>query len=220
MRLMLLGGPGAGKGTQAERLIQAFHIPQISTGNMLRAAINSGTALGLSAKKIMESGQLVSDEIIIRLVEERLQEADCQQGFLLDGFPRTIAQAEALKAAAIALDHVVEISVDDEEIVKRISGRRIHPESGRIYHLEYHPPKQAGLDDLSNEPLIQREDDREETVRKRLEIYHEQTEPLIAYYQKWARQDKKNAPDFHRISGIGSVEEIFQRILAVLKTGA
>jgi adenylate kinase len=216
MRLMLLGGPGAGKGTQALKLTKHFNIPQISTGDMLRAAIAQGTELGLSAKKIMDSGQLVSDDIIIGLVKERLQEDDCRNGFLLDGFPRTIPQAEALKAAKIAIDFVVEIAVDDEEIVKRISGRRIHPGSGRVYHIHAHPPKQEGLDDETQEPLILRDDDREEIIRKRLDVYHEQTEPLIDYYQQWADIDHKHAPIFQRISGKGTEDVIYQRILAAI----
>lgn len=217
MRLMLLGGPGAGKGTQALRLAKAFDIPQISTGDMLRVAIASGSALGLSAKKIMDSGQLVSDDIMIGLVAERLKHPDCHRGFLLDGFPRTIPQAAALKAANIELDHVIEIAVEDDEIVKRISGRRVHLASGRVYHMEYHPPKHAGLDDETGEPLVLRDDDREEIIRRRLEVYHNQTEPLIDYYQTWYNSDDSSAPMFHRISGEGHVDTIFQRILAVIK---
>ena len=217
MRLMLLGGPGAGKGTQALRLTKQFNIPQISTGDMLRAAIAAGRELGLSAKKIMDSGQLVSDNIIIDLVKERLQQADCRDGFLLDGFPRTIPQAEALKEAGIFLDYVIEIAVDDEEIVKRISGRRIHPASGRVYHTESHPPKTEGLDDETGEPLILRDDDREEIIRKRLDVYHEQTEPLIDYYKEWALRAHSNSPVFQRILGQGSENTIYQRILSVIK---
>ncbi|MCP0913416.1 MULTISPECIES: adenylate kinase [Legionella] len=217
MRLMLLGGPGAGKGTQAERLIKHFSIPQISTGDMLRAAVAAGSEIGLSVKKIMDAGQLVSDDIMIRLVQERLALPDCKNGFLLDGFPRTIVQAEALKKAHIDLDHVIEIAVDDEEIVKRICGRRTHPASGRVYHVEYNPPKQQGLDDITAEPLVQRDDDREEIIRKRLQVYHEQTEPLIAYYREWAKTSKE-APRFHRVEGTGSVDSIFQRILSAIKT--
>ncbi len=216
MRLMLLGGPGAGKGTQALLLIKHFNIPQISTGDMLRAAIAAGSPLGLNAKKIMDAGQLVSDDIIIGLVKERLEQDDCQHGFLLDGFPRTLVQAEALKNAGVDLDYVVEIAVNDEEIVKRISGRRIHPGSGRVYHIEYNPPKQAGVDDVNGEPLILRDDDREEIIRKRLEVYHQQTEPLIGYYQDWAKDKNARSPVFQRISGTGSVDAIFQRILSVL----
>lgn len=217
MRMMLLGGPGAGKGTQAARLTAYFNIPQISTGDMLRAAVAEGTPLGLSAKKIMESGELVSDDIIIALVKERLSQEDCQHGFLLDGFPRTIAQAQALKDAHIALDHVVEIAVNDEEIVRRITGRRIHPASGRVYHVAYHPPKVEGCDDITGEPLILRDDDREEIIRNRLQVYHQQTSPLIAYYQTWLEEDKAHAPHFHRIEGIGDVDAIFQEILKALK---
>ncbi len=217
MRLMLLGGPGAGKGTQALRLIKTFNIPQISTGDMLRAAIASGSPLGVSAKKIMDSGELVSDDIMIKLVAERLQQEDCQAGFLLDGFPRTIPQAEALKNAGIEIDHVIEIAVDDEEIVRRISGRRVHVPSGRVYHTLYQPPKHSGLDDVTGEPLIQRDDDCEVVIRNRLEVYHKQTEPLIEYYQTWSNTKDPNAPAFHRISGEGEVDTIFQRILSVIK---
>lgn len=217
MRLMLLGGPGAGKGTQALLLTKRFNIPQISTGDMLRSAITAGSPLGLNAKKIMDSGQLVSDDIIIALVKERLRLDDCRNGFLLDGFPRTIVQAEALKTVGIDLDHVVEIAVDDDEIVKRMSGRRIHPASGRVYHVEYNPPRHDGIDDETGEPLIQREDDREEIVRKRLDVYHEQTEPVISYYQAWSNSKKASAPAFHRIAGTGSVDTIFQRILSAIE---
>lgn len=216
MRLMLLGGPGAGKGTQALRLIERYKIPQISTGDMLRAAIALGTPLGLSAKKIMETGGLVSDDIIIGLVKERLKQDDCKNGFLLDGFPRTLAQADALKEAGIYLDHVIEIKVDDEEIIDRISGRRIHQPSGRVYHIVNHPPKEPGIDDVTGEKLIQREDDREETVRKRLEVYHKQTAPLINYYKSWANSDSDDAPQFHTICGTGDVNEIFAHITSVL----
>lgn len=217
MRLMLLGGPGAGKGTQALRLMEYFHIPQISTGDMLRAAIAKGSALGLSAKKIMDSGQLVSDEIMIGLVAERLAQPDCSAGFLLDGFPRTLPQAESLKQSKIKLDHVIEIAVDDEEIVRRITGRRVHPASGRVYHVLFNPPKVDGLDDLTQEPLVLRDDDREEIIRNRLKVYHDQTEPLIGYYHSWAKTKSGDAPHFHRISGEGSVETIFDRILSTLK---
>ena len=216
MRLMLLGGPGAGKGTQALRLTKHFGIPQISTGDMLRASIAAGSELGLSAKKIMDSGQLVSDDIIIGLVKERLQQPDCCAGFLLDGFPRTIPQAAALKEAGIGIDHVIEIAVDDEEIVKRISGRRIHPLSGRVYHVHSHPPKQSGIDDETGEPLILRDDDREEIIRKRLGVYHDQTEPLIDYYQTWARQKDDRAPAFKQVLGQGSEDTIYQRILLAI----
>ena len=217
MRLMLLGGPGAGKGTQALRLTKEYNIPQISTGDMLRAAISAETPLGLSAKAVMDSGQLVSDEIIIALVKDRLKQSDCAKGFLLDGFPRTIPQAEALKAAQIDIDVVIEIAVDDDEIVKRISGRRIHQASGRVYHLVSHPPKRPGLDDDTGEPLILRDDDREEIVRKRLDVYHLQTEPLIAYYQNWAQKDPQHAPKFHKLSGLGSADVIYQDIVSVIK---
>ncbi len=217
MRLMLLGCPGAGKGTQALRLMKYFNIPQISTGDMLRSAIASGSPLGLSAKKIMDAGQLVSDDIMIGLVAERLTQSDCQSGFLLDGFPRTIPQAEALKNSRIKLDHVIEIAVDDEEIVHRITGRRVHLASGRVYHVAFHPPKTAGLDDLTQEPLILRDDDREEIIRNRLKVYHEQTEPLIGYYQSWSQKKNADAPTFHRVSGDGSVEGIFESILSILK---
>ena len=216
MRFMLLGGPGAGKGTQASRLTAYFKIPQISTGDMLRAAIAAGSPLGLNAKKIMDSGQLVSDEIIIGLVKERLMHADCAHGFLLDGFPRTIAQAEALREAGIFLDHVIEIAVDDEEIVKRITGRRTHTASGRVYHTLYHPPKNVGLDDLTGEPLVLRDDDREEIIRKRLEVYHHQTQPLVAYYQAWAQENKPHVPVFHQVDGAGDVDAIFKGILSLL----
>lgn len=219
MRLMLLGGPGAGKGTQALRLIERFKIPQISTGDMLRAAIAQGTPLGLSAKKIMESGGLVSDDIIIGLVKERLQNPDCKNGFLFDGFPRTLVQADALKKAGIKLDHVIEIAVDDNEIIDRISGRRIHQPSGRVYHLINHPPKNEGVDDVTGEPLIQRDDDKEETVRKRLEVYHNQTAPLINYYKNEAREHGDlGAAQFHTISGIGTVDQIFNQIVSILET--
>ena len=216
MRLMLLGGPGAGKGTQAVKLAHFFNIPQISTGDMLRAAIANGTDLGVSAKAIMDSGQLVSDEIIIGLVKERLTEDDCKAGFLFDGFPRTIPQADALKQAHIQLDHVLELVVADEEIIKRISGRRVHLSSNRIYHVHFNPPKRADRDDVTGESLVQRDDDREETIRNRLEVYHSQTEPLIAYYKAWAASNDVLAPQFHRVSGIGDVETIFNNLLAVI----
>lgn len=215
MRMMLLGGPGAGKGTQAGLLIEHFKVPQISTGDMLRSAIASGSALGLSAKKIMEAGQLVSDDIMIELVKERLSQKDCQGGFLLDGFPRTIAQAQALINAQIVLDYIIEIAVDDEEIVKRISGRRIHPNSGRVYHTQYNPPKNADVDDVTGESLIQRADDREEIIRKRLEVYHQQTEPLIQFYQQ--RQSLNPETKFHKVNGIGEVGVVFQKILSAME---
>ncbi|HAU1023135.1 TPA: adenylate kinase [Legionella pneumophila] len=218
MRLMLLGGPGAGKGTQASLLINRYKIPQISTGDMLRAAIAKGTPLGLSAQKIMESGGLVSDDIIIGLVKERLKKPDCDRGFLFDGFPRTLVQAEALKDAEIHLDHVIEIAVDDEEIIERISGRRIHQPSGRVYHVVNQPPKNPGVDDITGEPLIQRDDDKEETIRKRLQVYHSQTAPLVQYYKEWAESGSKEAPKFHTISGTGTVEQIFDNIVTILET--
>ncbi|APF03060.1 TPA: adenylate kinase [Legionella pneumophila] len=218
MRLMLLGGPGAGKGTQASLLINRYKIPQISTGDMLRAAIAKGTPLGLSAQKIMESGGLVSDDIIIGLVKERLKNSDCDRGFLFDGFPRTLVQAEALKDAGIHLDHVIEIAVDDEEIIERISGRRIHQPSGRVYHVVNQPPKNPGVDDITGEPLIQRDDDKEETIRKRLQVYHSQTAPLVQYYKEWAESGSKEAPKFHTISGTGTVDQIFDNIVTILET--
>ena len=215
MRIMLLGCPGAGKGTQAERLIQKFQIPQIATGDMLRSAIASGSELGLYAKKIMDTGQLVSDDLIIKLVSARLQDADCQNGFLLDGFPRTIPQADALRNANIDIDHVVEIAVDDEEIVRRISGRRVHPASNRVYHVEFNPPLRPDVDDVTGERLVFRDDDHEEIVRNRLKVYHDQTAPVIQYYKDWANHDS-SAPVFHRVSGLGGVDVIFERILEAL----
>jgi adenylate kinase len=216
MRLILLGGPGAGKGTQANYIKEKFNIPQISTGDMLRAAVKAGTALGLEAKKIMDAGGLVSDDIILGLVRERIQEADCANGFLFDGFPRTIPQAEAMKTQGVKIDYVVEIAVDDEEIVKRMSGRRVHLASGRTYHVVFNPPKTAGKDDISGEDLIQRDDDQEDTVRKRLAVYHEQTEPLIHYYSDWSTSGADNAPKCIKIKGIGKVEEIRDKIFAAL----
>jgi adenylate kinase len=213
MRVILLGAPGAGKGTQAQFIIEHFNIPQISTGDMLRAAVKAGTELGVKAKAVMDSGGLVSDDIIIGLVKERIQEADCANGFLFDGFPRTIPQAEAMVEASVDIDAVVEIDVDDEAIVARMSGRRVHPGSGRIYHLEYNKPKQVGLDDVTCEALVQREDDHEDTVRHRLSIYHEQTKPLVGFYRG---MQGDNAPAYHKIAGIGSVEEIKTRSLAAL----
>ena len=216
MRLMLLGGPGAGKGTQASFITQKFAIPQISTGDMLRAAVKAGTPLGVAAKAIMDSGVLVSDDIIIGLVKERIRQADCANGFLFDGFPRTIPQADAMKAAGVKLDYVVEIAVDDGEIIERMSGRRSHLPSGRTYHIKFNPPKAPGKDDATGEDLIQREDDHEETVKKRLEVYHAQTEPLLAYYNEWARSGDADAPKYVRIPGVGGVEEIRDRIFAAL----
>ncbi len=214
MRIMLLGCPGAGKGTQAARLMNKYHLPQISTGDMLRSAIAAQSPVGLSAKKIMDAGQLVSDEIMIKLVAERLSHADCQNGFLLDGFPRTLPQSEALKTAGIQLDHVIELDIADNEIVKRISGRRVHPASGRVYHILNHPPQSAGLDDETGEPLVLRDDDREEIVRKRLEVYHDQTKPLIEYYKKWFLSGDSSAPAFHSVSGLGCEQSIFDAILS------
>jgi adenylate kinase len=216
MRLILLGAPGAGKGTQANYIKEKFNIPQISTGDMLRAAVKAGTPLGLAAKKVMDAGTLISDEIIIDLVKERIKDADCANGFLFDGFPRTIPQAEALKEQGVDVDHVVEIDVDDEEIIGRLSGRRVHMPSGRTYHVLFNPPREAGKDDLTGEPLIQRDDDREDTVRKRLQVYHEQTEPLVAFYSRWAESGTEGAPRYVRISGTGKVEEIRDRIFAAL----
>jgi len=212
MRLILLGGPGAGKGTQANFIKEKYQIPQISTGDMLRAAVKAGTELGKKAKEFMDSGGLVPDDVIIGLVKERIQEADCQKGFLFDGFPRTIPQADAMKEAGVAIDAVVEIDVPDAEIIKRMSGRRVHLASGRTYHIVFNPPKVEGKDDETGEPLIQREDDKEETVRKRLEVYHAQTEPLVEYYKKWAQSGEAGAPKHIRIEGVGKVEEIRDQI--------
>jgi adenylate kinase len=214
MRLILLGGPGAGKGTQANYIKEKYNIPQISTGDMLRAAVKAGTALGLAAKKIMDEGGLVSDEIIIGLVKDRIKEADCKNGFLFDGFPRTIPQADAMKDAGVPIDYVVEIAVDDAEIVKRMAGRRVHLASGRTYHIVYNPPKVEGKDDATGEDLIQRDDDQEEVVKQRLKVYHEMTEPLVAYYLKAAEAD--NAAKYVRIEGIGKVEEIRDSIFKAL----
>jgi adenylate kinase len=217
MRLILLGAPGAGKGTQAQFICERFGIPQISTGDMLRAAVKEGSELGLKVKEIMSSGGLVSDDIIIALVKERISQPDCANGFLFDGFPRTIPQADALKESGVKLDHVVEIAVDDEEIVNRLAGRRVHPSSGRVYHVDYNPPKEDGKDDMTGEGLIQRDDDRESTVRNRLSVYHEQTEPLVNYYRQWAEQDPASAPTYHRIEGIGSVEDIRSQVIKALE---
>lgn len=216
MRLILLGGPGAGKGTQANYIKEKLGIPQISTGDMLRAAVKAGTPLGLEAKKIMDAGKLVSDEIILGLVKERLKEPDCAKGYLLDGFPRTIPQAQGMKDMGIEVDRVVEIHVDDAEIIKRMSGRRAHLSSGRTYHVLFNPPKVADKDDVTGEPLIQRDDDKEETVRKRLEVYHQQTEPLIEYYSKWSQSGDKKAPKYVKIHGIGTVEQIRERLFSAL----
>jgi adenylate kinase len=216
MRLILLGPPGAGKGTQANFIREKYGIPQISTGDMLRAAVKAGTPLGLAAKKVMDAGHLVSDDIIIGLVQDRLKQSDCQRGYLFDGFPRTIPQAEALKRAGVAIDHVLEIEVPDDEIVARMSGRRVHPASGRSYHVRFNAPKVAGKDDLTGEPLIQRDDDREETVKKRLEVYRAQTRPLVDYYGRWAASGEAAAPRYRKISGLGAVEEIKRRVFAAL----
>jgi len=216
MRLILLGAPGAGKGTQATFICQKFKIPQISTGDMLRAAVKAGTPLGLEAKTVMASGALVSDELIINLVKERIAQDDCAQGFLFDGFPRTIPQADAMKAAGVKIDYVLEIDVPFEAIIERMSGRRSHVTSGRTYHLSYNPPKVAGKDDVTGEPLMQRDDDKEETVRKRLDVYSAQTRPLVAYYSDWAKTDPGLAPAYRAISGMGSVEEITQRAFKAL----
>jgi adenylate kinase len=217
MRVILLGAPGAGKGTQAQNITRQFGIPQISTGDMLRAAVKNGTPLGLQAKEIMSSGGLVSDDIIIALVKERIQQDDCASGFLFDGFPRTIPQADAMKDAGVPIDYVVEIAVNDEEIVSRLSGRRVHPGSGRVYHIEFNPPAIAGKDDATGEDLIQRDDDKEETVRNRLQIYHEQTAPLIDYYQDWAARDPSAGPEYVRVKGVGSMDDIRNQILAALQ---
>jgi len=217
MRLILLGPPGAGKGTQAKYLAEHFGIPQISTGDMLRSAVQAGTPLGLAAKKVMDAGQLVSDDIIVGLVKDRLKQPDCARGYLFDGFPRTIPQAEATKAAGVPIDFVLEIDVDDASIIERMSGRWVHPGSGRTYHVKFNPPKVTGKDDVTGEALIQRDDDREETVRKRLGVYRSQTRPLVDYYSHWAATADPRAPKYRRISGVGSVEEIRKRALAALK---
>ena len=218
MRLILLGPPGAGKGTQAGFITQAYGIPQVSTGDMLRAAIAARTPVGLAAKAVMDSGALVSDDIIITLVRERLKAPDCAKGYLFDGFPRTIPQADAMRDAAVALDYVVEIDVPDEAIIERMSGRRVHVASGRTYHIVYNPPKVAGKDDVTGEDLIQRPDDREETVRKRLEVYRAQTKPLVAYYEKWGASGDPRAPKYRKIDGAGDVETVRAACLAALKS--
>lgn len=220
MRLILLGAPGAGKGTQAQFIRERYGIPQISTGDMLRAAVKAQTPLGIAAKAVMDSGALVSDDIIIGLVEERLKQPDCANGYLFDGFPRTIPQADAMKRANVAIDHVVEIAVADSEIIERITGRRVHPTSGRVYHVHFNPPKVEGHDDVTGDALIQRDDDREETVRKRLDVYHQQTEVLIGYYSAWAAEGSKpgepRAPTYRKVPGIGTVDEIRQRVFDAL----
>ena len=216
MRLILLGAPGAGKGTQAQFICQQFGIPQISTGDMLRAAVKAGTPLGVAAKKIMDAGGLVSDDIIIGLVKDRLTQPDCNKGYLFDGFPRTIPQAQAMKDAAVPIDYVLEIDVPFDAIIERMSGRRVHPASGRSYHIKFNPPKVDGKDDVTGEPLIQRDDDQEETVRKRLQVYQNQTRPLVDYYATWAKADTAGAPKYRAISGVGSVDEIKARAFAAL----
>lgn len=214
MRVILLGAPGAGKGTQAQFITEHYGIPQISTGDMLRAAVAAGTELGVKVKGVMDSGGLVSDELIIALVKERIEQEDCANGFLFDGFPRTIPQAEAMKEAGVHIDHVINIDVADQDIIERLSGRRVHPASGRIYHTIYSPPKVEGKDDITGESLIQREDDSEATVKNRLAVYHEQTEPLVNYYSNWAGD---NAPVYNRINGLGAVEEITGQVAAALQ---
>ena len=218
MKLILLGAPGAGKGTQANFICQKYGIPQISTGDMLRAAVKAGTPLGLEAKKVMDAGGLVSDDLIINLVKERIAEADCANGFLFDGFPRTIPQAEAMKEAGVNLDYVLEIDVPFEAIIERMSGRRSHPASGRTYHVKFNPPKEEGKDDVTGEPLVQRDDDKEETVKKRLEVYSQQTRPLVDYYSNWAKEDAAAAPKYRAISGMGDVTEITDRAFKALES--
>jgi adenylate kinase len=216
MKLILLGAPGAGKGTQAKFICQKFNIPQISTGDMLRAAVKAGTPLGMQAKAVMDSGALVSDDIIIGLVKERITEPDCAKGFLFDGFPRTIPQADAMKAAGVQLDYVLEIDVPFDAIIERMSGRRFHPASGRTYHIKFNPPQVENQDDLTGEPLIQRDDDKVETVKKRLQVYSDQTRPLVDYYGQWAQSEPASAPQYRKINGTGTVDEITTRALAAL----
>lgn len=218
MRLILLGAPGAGKGTQASYIHEKFGIPQISTGDMLRAAVKAGTPLGLEAKKVMDAGKLVSDDIIIGLVKDRLTQPDCRNGYMFDGFPRTIPQAEAMKEAGIPIDHVVEIDVPDDMILERMVGRRVHPASGRTYHVRFNPPRVEGKDDVTGEDLIIRDDDKEETVKKRLAVYHEQTEVLVEYYGKWAQSGEPGAPAYRKVSGVGTVDEIRDRVLTALES--
>ena len=217
MRLILLGPPGAGKGTQANFIKEKFNIPQISTGDMLRAAIKAGTQLGLEAKKVMDAGQLVSDDIIIGLVKERLKDADCANGYLFDGFPRTIAQADAMKDSGVAVDYVLEIAVPDESIIERMDGRRVHPASGRVYHVKFNPPKVDGKDDVTGEDLVQRDDDREDTVKKRLAVYHAQTEPLVAYYKSWSDTGDPRAPRYRAIDGLQDVDAVRRAALDALR---
>ena len=219
MRVILLGGPGAGKGTQAGFIKEHFNIPQISTGDMLRGHVKAGTELGKAAKKIMDEGGLVSDDIIMGMVKERIKEPDCENGFLFDGFPRTLAQADAMKDAGVFVDAVVEIAVPDEEIIKRMSGRRVHLASGRTYHVVFNPPKEEGKDDETGEELIQRDDDKEETVKLRLKVYHDQTAPLIDYYSKWSAQGGEGAPRYIKVDGVGSVDEIRDSIITQLEQG-
>jgi adenylate kinase len=216
MRLILLGAPGAGKGTQATFICQKYGIPQISTGDMLRAAVKAGSPLGLEAKKVMDAGGLVSDELIINLVKDRIAQSDCANGFLFDGFPRTIPQADAMKAAGVKLDYVLEIDVPFDSIIERMSGRRSHPASGRTYHVKFNPPKVEGVDDVSGEPLVQRDDDKEETVKKRLDVYSAQTRPLVDYYSQWAKAEPAAAPKYRAISGTGSVDQITARAFEAL----
>lgn len=216
MKLILLGGPGAGKGTQAAFITEKYGIPQISTGDMLRQAVKAGTEMGLEAKKVMDAGGLVSDKIILGLIAERLKQSDCAKGFLFDGFPRTIPQAEAMRTQGVELDYVIEIDVSDEEIIKRMSGRRVHLGSGRTYHIVFNPPKVDGKDDATGEPLIQRDDDKEETVRKRLSAYHSQTKPLTDFYSRWADTEAKGAPKYRKVSGVGSMDAIKSALFAAL----
>ena len=217
MRLILLGAPGAGKGTQANFIKEKYNIPQISTGDMLRAAVKAGTPLGIEAKKVMDAGGLVSDDIIINLVKERLKDDDSKNGFLFDGFPRTIAQAKAMRDAGVKIDYVLEIDVDSNEIIKRMSGRRVHLASGRTYHIIFNPPKVEGKDDVTGEALIQRDDDKEETVRKRLEVYCDQTQPLVKYYADWAAEGDGNAPKYRKVAGVGPVDEIWANVQKALE---
>lgn len=217
MRIILLGPPGAGKGTQAAYIKEQFGIPQISTGDMLRAAVKSGSELGQQVQQVMDAGELVSDDLILALVKERIKQPDCANGYLMDGFPRTIAQADGMRQAGIDIDCVVELQADDEEIIRRMSGRRVHPESGRTYHTHFNPPRVPDRDDVTGEPLIQRDDDREDTVRKRLEVYHEQTEPLIKYYQNWANTGNSGAPAYIEINGMRAVDVVKDEVITALK---